>query len=238
MNVEKEREELDMWKRRFTRKSSRFQRVSKKAQTKMNTWIPEKAHNLITESIRRMVEITLNNGGWLPMNPVTEKGNLQEREESMKARLEFYRKTATVEGAGTGAGGLFLGMADFPLLLSIKMKFLTECSIIHGYDAKAYEERMFLLYVFQLAFSSDEHKRETLSVIEGWDTEKERVKDLDWRTFQQEYRDHIDLIKMLQLVPGIGALVGAYANYQLLDQLGETAKFAYRIRYFSELEKG
>lgn len=238
MRVEIEKQELDMWKRRITRKSSRLQRVSKRAQTKMNTWIPEKAHNLITDSIRRMVEITLNSGGWLPMNPVSAKGNLQEREQSMKERLEFYRKTATIEGAGTGAGGLFLGMADFPLLLSIKMKFLTECSIIHSYDVNVYEERLFLLYVFQLAFSSDDHKRKTLSVIEDWNAEKERVKDMDWRTFQQEYRDHIDLIKMLQLVPGIGAVVGAYANYQLLDQLGETAKFAYRIRHFHEHEKG
>jgi EcsC protein family len=35
---------------------------------------------------------------------------------------------------------------------------------------------------------------------------------------------------MLQLVPGIGAAVGAYANYNLLDHLGETAKNAYRLR--------
>jgi hypothetical protein len=230
----KEREELETWKRRFNKKSSVFQRASKQVQKKVNQFIPEKAHQMITESIKKMVEVTLKGSEWIKISTFESMPSLHVREERMKERLEFHRKTAVIEGAGTGAGGIFLGLADFPLLLSIKMKFLSECSLIHGYDVKKYEERLFLLYVFQLAFSSEEHKRETLRVIENWNEEKEKLIDMDWRLFQQEYRDYIDFVKMLQLVPGVGAVVGAYANYQLLDQLGEVAKFAYRIRYFNE----
>jgi hypothetical protein len=229
-----EREELEAWKRKLNKKSSVFQRVSKQAQKKVNQYIPEKAHRLITESIKKMVEVTLKGNEWVKLSKVAALPSLQQREDRMKERLEFHRKAAVIEGAGTGAGGIFLGLADFPLLLSIKMKFLSECSALHGYDVKEYEERLFLLYVFQLAFSSDDHKKETFKVIENWSEEKEKLKELDWRTFQQEYRDYIDFVKMLQLVPGVGAVVGAYANYQLLDQLGEVAKFAYRIRYFNE----
>ena len=231
-----EREELESWKRRYTRKSSIFQRVSKQAQTKVNQWIPEKAHKVVTESIKKMVQVTIKGSEWVSLHTIACMPGLLEREALMKERLEFYRKAATIEGAGTGAGGIFLGLADFPLLLSIKMKFLSECSLIHGYDPKQYEERLFLLYVFQLAFSSDSHKKEVLRIIENWEEEKEKLKELDWKTFQQEYRDYIDFVKMLQLIPGVGAVVGAYANYQLLDQLGEVAKFAYRIRFFNELE--
>jgi EcsC protein family len=234
--VNHEREELDSWKRKFSRKSSILQRVSKQAQTKVNQWIPEKAHNVVTESIKKMVEVTLKGSEWVPLQQVSVKSSLKEREALMKERMEFYRKAATIEGAGTGAGGIFLGLADFPLLLSIKMKFLSECSAIHGYDTKQYEERLFLLYVFQLAFSSDSHKKHVLDIIENWDVEKEKLKGLDWRTFQQEYRDYIDFVKLFQLIPGVGAVVGAYANYQLLDQLGEVAKYAYRIRYFHDIE--
>ncbi|MFC7784834.1 MULTISPECIES: EcsC family protein [unclassified Rossellomorea] len=231
-----EKEELDSWKRKFSRKSSIFQRVSKQAQTKVNQLIPEKAHKLVTESIKRMVEVTLKGSEWVPLHQISLRPSLEGRERLMMERMEFYRKAATIEGAGTGAGGIFLGLADFPLLLSIKMKFLSECSAIHGYDVKQYEERLFLLYVFQLAFSSDSHKKHVLYIIENWDEEKEKLMELDWRTFQQEYRDYIDFVKLFQLIPGVGAVVGAYANYQLLDQLGEVAKFAYRIRYFNELE--
>ena len=90
-------------------------------------------------------------------------------------------------------------------------------------------EFLFLL-VFQLAFSSTEKRKETMEMIENWEERKTDLVELDWKEFQQEYRDYIDFVKMLQLVPGIGAVVGAYANYNLLDQLGETAQNCYRIR--------
>jgi hypothetical protein len=56
------------------------------------------------------------------------------------------------------------------------------------------------------------------------------IHQFNWRTFQQEYRDYIDLAKMAQLVPVIGAPVGAVANYALVKKLGRTAKNAYRMR--------
>ena len=149
-----------------------------------------------------------------------------ERDKQLDEKLSIYRKTAVVEGAGTGAGGFLLGLADFPALLSIKMKFLFDAANIYGFDTKKIEERIFILQVFQLAFSSAEKRKEMLELIEGWEERKVSLLDLDWKEFQQEYRDHIDFVKMLQLMPGIGAVVGAFANYNLLDQLGETAKIA------------
>jgi hypothetical protein len=87
-----------------------------------------------------------------------------------------------------------------------------------------------MLHVFQLAFSSDQTRKDTLSIIENWENQKTLVADMDWRKFQQEYRDYIDVAKLLQLVPGIGAFVGAYANHNLLNHLGNTAMNAYRLR--------
>lgn len=60
--------------------------------------------------------------------------------------------------------------------------------------------------------------------------------NFDWRIFQQEYRDYIDIAKMLQMVPGIGAVVGAYANYKLMDKLGNTAMNAYRLRLLGNIK--
>ena len=96
------------------------------------------------------------------------------------------------------------------------MKFLFDVANIYGFDTKKVEERIFILQVFQVAFSSTE-KGEILEIIEGWEERKTSMLDLDWKEFQQEYRDHIDFVKMLQLMPGIGAVVGALANYNLLD---------------------
>ena len=59
----------------------------------------------------------------------------------------------------------------------------------------------------------------------------ENINQFDWRSFQQEYRDYIDLAKLAQLVPVIGAPVGAVVNYKLIKKLGITAMNAYRMRW-------
>ena len=223
-------DEVSDWKSKITRRSGMVNRLSKKAQRKMNQLIPEKVHEVITESIKAMVKATLFGSKITTNNNQARGFTLQERDEAVRKKISIYQKTAIVEGAGTGAGGILLGLADFPLLLSIKMKFLFEVAAIYGFDTSEYEERLFILYVFQLAFSSDEIRKSTLAEIENWEEKKQQLADLDWRQFQQEYRDYIDLAKMLQLVPGIGAFVGAYANNNLLKHLGETAMNAYRLR--------
>jgi hypothetical protein len=58
------------------------------------------------------------------------------------------------------------------------------------------------------------------------------IHQFEWRNFQQEYRDYIDLAKMAQLVPVIGAPVGVLVNSRLIKKLGLTAMNAYRMRLF------
>lgn len=223
-------QEIEAWERKILKDPGLVNRVSKKAQLKVTEMIPEKVHKVLTESIKNMVKATLF-GSNITTRKHKETGmSLEERDELLKQKVTSYRKTAVIEGAGTGAGGILLGLADFPLLLSIKMKFLYEAATVYGFDTKKYEERLYILHVFKLAFSSDEKRKETFRILENWEEERKNLVDMDWREFQQEYRDYIDLVKMLQLVPGLGAIVGAYANYNLLDHLGETAMNTYRMR--------
>ncbi|MFJ8066315.1 EcsC family protein [Psychrobacillus sp. NPDC096426] len=228
-------QQLQFWKHKITRKSGILGRTSKNVQNKINGLIPEKFHQVMTESIKNMVKATLVGSNITTKKRLPLELSLYERDELLKEKLSTFRKTAVVEGAGTGAGGILLGLADFPLLLSIKMKFLFEAAAIYGFDTEDYEERLFILHIFLLAFSSEEKRKDTLYIIENWEQQKHVITDMDWRAFQQEYRDHIDLVKMFQLLPGIGAVVGAFANYKLLDQLGETAMNSYRLRLLRDI---
>lgn len=227
-------DDVVVWKRKICKKPKMVQRLTKQAQLRINEKIPEKAHEIITDGIKNFVKMTLTGSEMTTKKNYGKDLTLEERDRLLDEKLSVYRRTAVIEGAGTGAAGLLVGLADFPLLLSIKMKFLFEAASVYGFDTKNYEERIFILQVFQLAFSSPEVRKETLDLIENWEERKALLIDLDWREFQQEYRDHIDFVKMLQLVPGIGAVVGALANYNLLDHLGETAKNCYRLRRFNE----
>ncbi|SDY46270.1 EcsC protein family protein [Evansella caseinilytica] len=229
--------ELRRWERKVLRPLSATEKMAKGLQNKLNDKIPEKIHRAVSESVKQMVRATLLGSDYLSEQKVITNMELKEREKILADCIERYKRTAAVEGAGTGLGGIVLGMADFPLLLSIKMKFLFDAAKIYGFDVSDYRERLFLLTIFQLAFSKESKKREAFEKIIGWEEQlaelpaKEVYLDsIDWKAFQLEYRDFIDLPKMLQLIPGFGAIVGAVANYHYLDILAEHAKNSCRYR--------
>ena len=210
--------------------------LAKKMQTRINRLIPEKVHQAITSTIKQMVRTVLFGARYTTSHP-SSGGDIETKELIVEERIRLYRNTAMFEGGITGAGGILLGLADFPLLLVIKIKLLFDIASLYGFNTNDYKERLYLLYIFQLAFSSHEERRKVYLQMPDWD---EKIKSLpsdihqfDWRTFQQEYRDYIDLAKMAQLIPVIGAPVGVIANYSLIKKLGITAMNAYRMRILS-----
>lgn len=227
--------ELRQWQKKMQSKPSLLNKLSKSMQTKINSYIPEKVHQVITTTIKQMIKGVLFGAKFTTRSPV-KIGSLQAAEEALEKMIKNYRHTAAAEGGITGAGGILLGLADFPILLGIKLKMLFDIAASYGFDVKDYKERVYLLHIFELAFSSQEHRRNIYVKMENWDEKKRFLPDdinqFDWRNFQQEYRDYIDLAKMAQLVPGIGAVVGVVVNYKLINQLGKTAMNAYRMRLF------
>jgi uncharacterized protein (DUF697 family) len=225
------------WKKNLLKRTNLLEKASKAVQNKMNDLIPDKVHDAITAAVKGIIQTTLFGLTYIPKGKPKHGISLQVRDEQANELLSKYRKIAAAEGAGTGAGGILLGLADFPALIAIKMKFLFELAHIYGYDTHDYKERLFLLQVFQLAFSSQEKRKELFGKIANWEEfsstlpiSDQYLETIDWEQFQREYRDSIDFRKMLQLVPGIGAIVGAWANYGLLDDLGEVGINCYRMR--------
>lgn len=225
--------ELAEWQMAMQRTPSISNAAIRKVQTKINGLIPNRLHKVITKVIKELTRAVLL-GAEFTTKPSTEVRSLMDVEEQVKDKINKYTSTATAEGAITGFGGFVSGLADFPLWLSIKMKMLFDIAASYGVDTKDYKERLFILYVFQLAFSSQARRNEIYLVISNWEVQKDKlpsdINAFDWRSFQQEYRDHLDLAKLLQLIPGVGAVVGAYINHKLTNRLGKTAMNAYRMR--------
>lgn len=224
--------DLTAWKKKMRRSPSLFNRMSKGLQNKVNRIIPEKVHAVISKAIKQMTRLVLTGSRFTTPKPLLQ-ADLKTRELEIQKKIKVYRNTATAEGAITGAGGLLLGLADFPLWLTVKMKMLFEIAALYGRNVNDFRERLYILYIFQLAFSSQANRRKTFEVMENWnesDAIPASVNQFDWQTFQQEYRDYIDLAKLFQLVPGIGAAVGAYVNHKHTDRLGVYAMQAYRMR--------
>lgn len=233
------RNELSTWQKQMLGKPTLLNNLAKKLQTKINTWIPEKVHKAITATIKQMVRAVLFGAKYTTQEPVKEN-DVEIMEMRISERIKFYRNTAAVEGGITGAGGILLGLADFPLLLVLKIKLLFEIAALYGYNTDDYKERLYILHIFQLAFCSHEERKNVYLKMENWDEKSKELPDdihqFNWRTFQQEYRDYIDLAKMAQLIPVIGAPVGVVVNYRLIKKLGITAMNAYRMRLLNTKE--
>ena len=232
-------EELKEWQKDMQSSPSLFGKATKAVQVRINRMIPEKIHQVITTAIKQMTRTVIFGADFTTSLQKSIKKNIENKsfeeiEYQVKSRIKFYRSAAAAEGAATGFGGILLGFVDLPLWLSIKMKLAFEIAVNYGIDIKDYKERIYVLHIFQLTFSSQKHRNKVYSIIEDWDNQKNLlpndINEFDWRTFQLEYRDFLDLAKLLQLIPGIGAVVGAYVNHKYTNRLGNTAMNAYRLR--------
>jgi hypothetical protein len=234
--------EMRQWQLRMRRPPGLFDSLTYGAQVRINRLIPERVHAAVTAAIKAMVQGVLFGAEVLSAPPVPASLSLVAREMEVQRCIDRYRNLATAEGAATGAAGFLVGLADFPLLLSLKLKMLFEVATLYGYDLREYPERVYLLYCFQLAFSSQQGRNKVFRYLDDWPATRAAlppdVHRLDWRTFQQEYRDYIDLAKLAQMLPVVGAAVGAVANYRLVNHLGHTAMMAYRLRYFADHPAG
>lgn len=231
--------ELREWQLSMQKKPSFINNTTKRIQLKINNIIPGKVQNLIIKAMQQMTKAVIAGAGFTTRTNNTDYEHFEAIESVIKERIKFYRTYAAAEGAVTGYGGFWLSFADLPLWLSIKMKMLFDIANRYGFDTKDPRERVFILYIFQIAFSSQKHRNKVYNIISDWENQKELLpKDLnklDWKSYWEEYRDHVDLAKLVQIIPTFGAAVGILVNYRYTNRLGNYAMNAYRLRLVNQM---
>lgn len=229
-------------------KVNKVENISKGIQQKVDHLVPRKIHQSFANALEKgiksflqgvnLIQTNKNTHSSEPQNP-TRFNSLHNCSVEADLIISKYKKLASVEGAVTGFGGIMSGAVDFPALLSIKLKLLQEMALIYDYHLDNFEERVFILKIFQLQFSGPLIRRQIWGEIKSWENNKdfnewESWDDFNWEQFYMEYKQSIELRKLLQMIPGIGAVVGAIVNFSFLDELGETAQMCYELRKITE----
>lgn len=222
------KKELRMWEKAMLKRPGITAKAVTALQEKTQRMIPQKAQDFITESIRKMTEAIMAGSGLISKTEPHDGVSLGESDYLVERAYNAYDKAAIAQGFGFGLGGILLGLADFPALLGIKVKFLFDCAKYYGFDTRDRSERLFLLCVFQLAFCGGARRAELFHIIKSW--RETAPAAVDWEAFQTEYRNYIDLAKLMQLLPVVGSVAGAAANHSLLKKLKATAMNCYRLR--------
>jgi len=223
------KKELEEWQLEVLKKPTTMSNISKNVQVKIQSLLPEKIQNGITAAIKTMVETVITASSVFTETEVANNPALSESDFFVERKFKTYYKIAMAQGIGFGMGGVLINLADLPALMSIKVKFLFDCAKLYGFDLDEKSERYFMLHVFQLAFCSDEHRQKVAPIVMNWDEHKQNI-EMNWRELQIEYRDYMDIAKILQLLPVVGAAAGGYANHNLMQKLKVTAMNSYRLR--------
>ncbi|AQR63295.1 hypothetical protein BZG35_01800 [Brevundimonas sp. LM2] len=236
------RAEVAAWRARVLKTPCLWDRATRGTQDRINRIIPERVHAAITSGVEALTRGILSGSELLKAKPMAD-GTLAARELKARAVITAHRNTASVEGGVAGTGGFVLAAVDFPALMAIKVRMLGEIVAAYGWGGgptgDTLRERLFVLHIFHLAFASAKRRPEALAELERWIAgvdQPQALADYDWRRFQIEYRDFIDLAKMAQLIPVVGAPIGAAVNWRLVERLGETAVMACRMRWLAEAD--
>ena len=81
---------LTIWQKKMLHRPSLLNKLSKKLQTKINTWIPEKVHLAITATIKQMIRGVLFGAKYTSADTLVN-ANLQQREEAVQKKIDWYR---------------------------------------------------------------------------------------------------------------------------------------------------
>lgn len=178
---------------------------------------------------------------------------LQAADEQARHSWKWHVALAASEGGATGVAG-FAGLAaDIPALFGILVRQIQEIATCYGYDVDAPEEREYLLHILRTGFASNvKLKVEFLVSLKQFEQVllhvawKKMANDLAAKhlgktsllaavhQFARTLGVQITKRKALQMIPVIGALVGASLNGTLANDVGKAAFMSYRRRKMAE----
>lgn len=198
------------------------------------------------EKIRERVKTFYEEGGH----------ELKAADEAAKHYWNWHITYAVGEGGLTGAAGLAGLAVDIPTLFTISLRLIQEIGICYGYDVSKKEEQEYVMHILRTGTTGDiKAKMEFLIGLKNieqillkitWKKMNETLarKEISrlsllaaMRQFAKSLGIQITKRKALQIVPLVGALVGASFNGVFVNDVGKAAYMNYRRRRIAEIEK-
>ena len=165
---------------------------------------------------------------------------ISSMDKAVEGIAKNRKNLATVQGAGTGIGGIFTLSIDIPFLLGLQLKTLQDIAICYGYDPNDKKERLFIIKSLQFISSDIIGKQAILSQLSKFDKQDEETKRevlseiQGWREVVLSYRDQFGWKKLFQMIPIAGLVFGAFINRSAINDIAEAGMMLYRKRRIIE----
>jgi hypothetical protein len=169
-----------------------------------------------------------------------------------RSRFTVNKIVAGLEGAGTGVGGFSLIIADIPLLFGIAFRSIQEIGTCYGYEMD--DPTMFPVIMSIFTVGSGQSSKFKMFVMRDLQTTASMIgKKLTYEeiskatvtgAFINFMKSRPELLpkliaknltkrKLLQVIPYIGAVIGAGFNYWFVSEICRSAYMSFRLMYLS-----
>ncbi len=194
-------------------------------------------------------EVASHNAELNSLNRIANSNDLESMDLSANTFWNWNLGYAVAEGGVTGAGGLAGLAANIPALYAIVFRCIQQIALCYGFDTSNDEEKVYMLGILSVASSADVKSRQAAMVFMR--QIQVDIMKKTWKKLAQEGGRGalITMIKQtaktlgiqltkrkaLQLIPAIGALIGAGFDGAYLQDVARAAKNCYRKRRIENL---
>ena len=187
---------------------------------------------------------------------LTQNGDeLKAADEAAKHYWNWHVGYAAAEGGATGALGLFGIAPDIPLLFTIALRLIQQVGLCYSYDIADEAEQEYVMHILRTGSTADITAK--MEFLVGLKQIEQILLKVTWkkmnealarkeisrlsilaglRQFAKSLGIQLTKRKALQMVPMVGALVGASFNGVFVNDVGRAAYMSYRRRRIAELE--
>lgn len=148
--------------------------------------------------------------------------------------------TAASEGFATGMGGAAAMAADISFLITFAFRTIHRIGMCYGYEVKTDDDERFVLGILSVSSANtiNERKAALLALkadirAGGFVARKVLMSDLI-KNLAKQMGINLTKRKMAQLVPLIGAGLGAAMNYSFITDIAWAARRAYQQRWLAD----
>jgi hypothetical protein len=140
---------------------------------------------------------------------------------------------ATVEGALTGAGGVWTTLLDVPLLLGLCLRTIIKNGHCYGYALDHPKDKAWVLGAFEIALSDSMERRAEL-MTRLRELEHVFVAQTEEQVVLEELASLITQIEIFEDIPVFGAVTGALLNLATLHKTDVTARHLFQERWLRD----
>src|SRR5271157_3860879 len=140
---------------------------------------------------------------------------------------------ATLEGALTGAGGVWTTLLDVPLLYTVCLTTIIKTGHCYGYPLHRPTDKAWVLGVLTVALS-DSRKRRTDLMVQLRTIEELLLEDIQENIIIEETASLLTQVELFEDIPIFGATGGALLNLWVARRADLTARHLFQERWLRD----